>query len=63
VCQRYNWGDNEHGEQDKKLFLSQTQWFMLVILATQEVEIESVVVQSQPSQKVSKTPSQPKSWV
>jgi hypothetical protein len=33
---------------------------MPVILATQEVEIEKIMVQDQPGQKVYNTPSQPK---
>jgi hypothetical protein len=34
-------------------------WLMPVILATQEAEIQRIIVQCQPRQKVYKTPSQP----
>jgi hypothetical protein len=36
------------------------QWFMSVILATQEVEIRRIMVQGQPRQKVGESPSPPK---
>jgi hypothetical protein len=43
-------------ERQDKLFFSQVHWLIPVILATQEVEIQSIVVRGQPSQKASKTP-------
>jgi hypothetical protein len=37
--------------------LGQVKWFMIVTLATQEVEIMRFVVSGQPGKNVSKTPS------
>jgi hypothetical protein len=46
----------------KKAFQSQAPRLMPVILATQEMEIRTIVVQCQAGQKLSETPSQSISW-
>jgi hypothetical protein len=43
-------------------FPSQVWWLITIIPAIQEVEIRRTEVQSQPRQKVSKTPYKQKGW-